>query len=104
MSYAIVINLDYTSYHPQDCNMVWTAIRDTMIEAGFILDKRLLVSKQPKQLACEAARHVIEQLNRSKAVGGIDIYSYLKDFYGYDHSQSINLLLPEPESFLVEVQ
>jgi len=104
MSYAIVINLDYTSFHYEDCNFVWSAIKDNMLEAGFILDKRLLVTKQAEDDACETARCVIEELNQSKGLLGIDIYSYMKEFYGYDHSDAVNLLLPTKESFIVELQ
>lgn len=103
MSYAIVINLDYLSHQKKDCNFVWNLIKKDMLNAGFILDKRLLVSKSTQNEACHVARNVIEQLNSSKKMQGVDVYSYLKDFYGYDHSDSVNLLLPDSDGFVVEV-
>ncbi len=104
MSYAVVINLDYTSFHFEDCNFVWNAIKENMMEAGFVLDKRLLVSKGEEEQVCRTARDVIDDLNRSKELKGIDIYSYLKEFYAYDHSDAVNLLLPEKNAILLEIQ
>lgn len=102
MKYAIVINLDYSSFHQEDCRFVWNAIKEGMSEAGFVIDKRLLIINLDEDEACDRARSVIAKLNRSKRLKGIDIYSYLKDFYAYDHSNSVNLLIPEMESMMLE--
>lgn len=102
MSYAIVINLDYVSQAKENCAYVWKIIKQNMINSGFILDKRLLISKKTKLEACQAAREVINNLNTCNQLNGIDVYSYLKDFYGYDHSNSVNLLLPDEDGIIVE--
>jgi len=103
MRYAIVINLDYETFFADDCRFVWNNIKTEMMEAGFILDKRLFTIDRDGKEAGELARDVIENLNQSRKLQGVDIYSYMRDFYGYDHSEAVNLLLPTTDSFLLEM-
>ncbi|VAW73185.1 hypothetical protein MNBD_GAMMA12-550 [hydrothermal vent metagenome] len=102
MRYAIVINLDYQTFYADDCRFVWSKIKQGMLDAGFIMDKRLFTIDTSEEDACELAREVIEGLDNRK-LQGIDIFSYVLDFYGYDHSDSVNLLMPASDSFLVEL-
>jgi hypothetical protein len=105
MRYAIVINIDYETYYHEDCRFVWKKIREGMIEAGFVSDHRLFtINAKSEEEACELARKVIDRLNRSREIHGIDIYSYLKEFYGYDHSEAVNLLVPATEHIQVEMR
>ncbi len=104
MRYAIVINMDYDSFNADDCKNVWNKIRSTMVEAGFVVDKRLFTIDLPGLQACERARQVIEGLSQGKHTEGADLYTYMKDFYGYDHSYSVNLLLPNAGSIVVELR
>jgi len=103
MRYAIVINLDYETYYADDCRFVWNHIRQEMMEAGFIMDKRIFTIDASEKDACDLARDVIEKLNTGGKLKGIDIYNYMREFYGYDHSDSVNLLMPVSDSFLVEL-
>ncbi len=104
MRYAIVINLDYESYFVDDCKFVWERIRQEMENSGFRMDKRLFTIDSSEEAACDTARTVIERLNRSPKLQGIDVYSYMKDFYGYDHSNAVNLMLPSTKNIVVELR
>ncbi len=103
MRYAIVINLDYETFYADDCRLVWSKIKQEMLEAGFIMDKRLFTIDSPEKEACELAREAIDNLSDSRKLQGVDVFSYVRDFYGYDHSDSVNLLMPTSDSFLVEL-
>lgn len=103
MRYAIVINLDYETFYADDCLFIWGKIKQEMMHSGFIMDKRLFTIDRSEQDACSLAREVIDKLSKSGNLKGADIFSYIRDFYGYDHSDSVNLLMPVSDSFLVEL-
>ena len=94
MRFAIVINLDYDS-NPEDvCRHLWRRIRDEMLEEGFRLEGRLFTMEMKNEHACDRARVVIDRLNEDSSLVENDIYNYLKEFYGYNHTHTVNLLLP----------
>ena len=94
MSYVIVINLDYGSYPQGVCVELWQAIRDKMHEAGFRLDGRRFRINLPQQEACDLARQTLENLEPHLEYHQRHIFSYLRDFYGYEQASATNLLLP----------
>lgn len=103
MRYAIVINLDYNSNPEQECLRIWTLIRDSMIDSGFRLEGRLFTAEMSEQDACKVARDVIDEVNKNPEFDqNGDIINYIKDFYCYDHSHTVNLLLPPTESIKLE--
>ncbi len=97
MLFAIVINLDYTAFPQDHCRRVWAAIRDAMVEAGFRHEGRLFTIQAGADEACARAWEVLESIDTTAILGAEarrDLCSMLKEFYGYDHSQARNLLLP----------
>ena len=98
MRYAIVINLDYNSKSTEECKTLWLKIRDRMIDSGFRLEGRLFTTEMDPEEARDIATEIIESLNQEPPFIRTDPYSYLKEFYGYDHTSTINLLLPPTES------
>ena len=94
MRFAIVINLDYDTNPEEICRRLWIEIRDAMMDAGFRLEGRLFTIEESEEVACDLARDIIERLNGSDFMVDQDIYNFLKEFYGYDHSRTVNLLLP----------
>lgn len=94
MRFAIVINLDYDSNPEEVCRHLWKRIRAEMIEEGFRLEGRLFTMEMQNEEACEVARKVIDRLNEDSSLVESDIYNYLKEFYGYNHTHTVNLLLP----------
>jgi len=93
-----MINLDYDTNPYEECRDIWRAIRDGMVEAGFRIEGRLFTISMSIEDASNLARSVIDKVNQSLHEGQ-DIFTYLKEFYGYDHSQTVNLLLPSPDNF-----
>lgn len=103
MRYAIVINLDYDSNSYDDCHKIWEDIRRYMVEAGFRIEGRLFTTTMDGQDACSLARDVIDEINSLQEYTDHDIYAYLKEFYGYDHTRTVNLLLPPEDTMTIEI-
>lgn len=98
MRYGIMINLDYESQLYDDCSRIWTVIRDAMLDAGFRIEGRLFTIDKTAQESCAMARLVIDAVNLGPDE---DVYTYLKEFYGYDNTNTVNLLLPPSETLEV---
>lgn len=93
MRYGIMINLDYESYSYEECRELWQSIRNGMVEAGFRIEGRLFTTAENAETACALAKAVLDRINEQDFQER-DIYDCLKEFYGYDHSNTTNLLLP----------
>jgi hypothetical protein len=102
MRYAIVINLDYDTNDEEQCQRIWYKLRQRMVEAGFRLEGRLFTIAQSEADACELARGVVDDMDSDPLVEGVGIYNFLKEFYGYDHTRSVNLLVPPTENILLD--
>jgi len=98
MRYGIMINLDYDSNPYDHCREIWQSIRNGMVEAGFRIEGRLFTIQMPPEDACELARSVIEQVDSNLSYSS-GIFAYLREFYGYDNSNTINLMLPPSDNF-----
>jgi hypothetical protein len=103
MRYAIVINLDYDSNTYEECHSIWEDIRTYMMDAGFRIEGRLFTTTLDGVEACEVARNVMDQINELPEYQNIDLYGYLKEFYGYDHTKTVNLLLPPEDTMTIEI-
>jgi hypothetical protein len=103
MRYAIVINIDYISNPEDTCKRLWSQIRQGMMENGFRLEGRIFTTNMHAEEACDTARGVIDGIDL-QALGIDDIYIYLKEFFGYDNSETVNLLLPPTSDFLIDDQ
>jgi hypothetical protein len=101
MRYGIMINLDYDSYPYDECRDIWNQVRNNMVEAGFRIEGRLFTIASPSAEACALARGVLDNINQDLTTG-TDLYSYMKEFYGYDHTETINLLLPPSDGLEVQ--
>jgi len=100
MRYGIMINLDYESYSYEECREIWQQIRTAMVEAGFRIEGRLFTTAESPDAACHLAKAVLDRVN-DQDFPDRDIYDCLKEFYGYDHSNTTNLLLPPSEGLEV---
>lgn len=102
MRYAVVINLDYDSNPAADCHRAWDLIRAHMQGAGFRLEGRLFTTERGSAEACDVARAIMNTLDEDPALAPNGVFTYLKEFYGYDHSHSVNLLLPPTDNIELE--
>jgi len=98
MRYGIMINLDYDTNPYDECRDIWQDIRNSMVDSGFRIEGRLFTIEMAPEDACELARGVINLVD-GRITTGNDLYHYLKEFYGYDHTNTTNLLLPPSETF-----
>lgn len=94
MRYGIVINLDYETPSGDVVTRLYEAIKAGMIAHGFRPDGRLFTINLSGDDAGTLARKVIDELAAQKAFADKDIYTFIKDFYGFDISNITNLLLP----------
>lgn len=94
MVYAVVINLD-TENHPKEvCDELWSIIKCSMIDAGFLYIRNTFTINQPAQMACELARQTIENIESHLEYYNRHLHHYIKDFYGFDVAATTNLLTP----------
>ncbi len=94
MRYAIVINLDYDTNPGNDCHRVWDLVSAKMQAAGFRLEGRLFTTDRSPDDAGAVARAIMNALDEDPALAPAGVFSFLKEFYGYDHTHSVNLMLP----------
>ena len=94
MSYAIVINLDYETHPEAVCAEVWYEVKQRMTAAGFRLNHRVFMINLPEEQACRLAKDVIEGMEAHLEFHRKRIFNYMKDFYGYDMEETVNLMLP----------
>lgn len=94
MRYAIVINLDYDAHSTPECHRLWTQIKQRMLDADFRPEGRLFTIDLPSEEAGALARGIINEIGAELEQDGQDLFTYLKEFYGYDHTETVNLLLP----------
>lgn len=102
MCYAIVINLDHANHTDEVCLEIWESIKDGMIKAGFHLMGRNFSINLPESEAAKLARETIEGLEEHLEFHQKHIYSYIKEFYGYDMLCTTNLMVPPTEAIEVE--
>lgn len=98
MRYAIVINLDYDSNPATECHRVWDLIKAQMQAVGFRLEGRVFTTDLPITEACDAARAIMNALDEHPTLLPNGVFMFLKEFYGYDHGHSVNLLLPPSDN------
>jgi hypothetical protein len=100
MRYGIMINLDYDAHSYEDCHALWQRIRNAMVDAGFRIEGRLFTIQMSPDEACELARSVMDTIDAEQPE--IDVYTYFREFYGNDHSSTINLLLPPSDNIQID--
>lgn len=103
MRYAIVINLDYNSHPEQECLSIWALIRDRMVNSGFRMEGRLFTAEMSEDEACKISREVIDEVNKDhRFENSGDVFNYINEFYCYNHTHTVNLLLPPTENIKLD--
>ncbi len=97
MRYGIMINLDYDTHPYEECRDIWLDIRNAMVEGGFRIEGRLFTIEMPVEDAGKLACSIMEEVNKN-VITDRDLFDFLKEFYGYDHTQTVNLLLPPTDN------
>jgi hypothetical protein len=100
MRYAINLNLDYDTHPFETVRSLFREVRANLIAAGFRRDGRLFTIDLPGPEARALARQVLETSAREGGYG--EVYPYVKEFYGFDFEQAVNLLLPSAGAISVE--
>jgi hypothetical protein len=77
---------------------LWGQISEKMTTAGFRHEGRLFTIGLPRKEAYSLARDVIDEMEDDRDFYEKEIHLYLKDFYGFDLEDSVNLMLPPSDS------
>ena len=102
MRYDIVINLDYENHSQEQLHGLYDEIRLMMQEAGFVMDGRRFTIDVPPAEAQALARNTIDALEERHLARGRSIFPMIREFFGFEPTNSINLLLPPSEDIFVE--
>jgi len=101
MRYAIVINLNYENNPQEDLRDLFRSIHTHMSSAGFKKVERVFTIDLPAAAACVSARQAVGLGLKKHGLDGRP-HHYIKEFYGFEHSKSVNLLAPPVEGIDVE--
>ena len=102
MRVAILLTLDYEHVPYEESHFIWTEIYEKMLNAGFKYTSRLFVIDVEKiGQAYKLARATIESMEDHIPFEERRLHRYIKDFYGFEFEEAVNLLLPCPDNFEV---
>jgi phage gp36-like protein len=79
---------------------VFDEIRKGMLDVGFRQDGRVFTMDIPARHCCDLARAVLEELKLEQQ-GMENVHNYVKEFYGFNFSDAVNLLVPHSEDYCV---
>ena len=95
MQVAILITLEYEHAPYEENHFIWTEIHGIMLKAGFGYANRLFVINVDKaDQAYKLARSTIESMENHLPFCERRLHRYIKDFYGFEFKDAVNLLLP----------
>lgn len=94
MRYVVIINLDYQNHEQDKLQDLFAAVSTAMQEKGFIVDgRRFTIDADPDE-AQHLARSVIDEVEQLYNNRGESIYAFIKEFFGFEVENAVNLLLP----------
>ncbi len=94
MPSGIVINFDYENNDHGLVHELFEAVRDGLIASGFRQHERLFTIDRPVDEACQLARLVMEFIESGQDAYKQHIFSYIKEFYGFEMENIANLMVP----------
>jgi hypothetical protein len=101
MRYDVIINLDYESGGDEDLHDLFAEIKRAMQNSGFVMDGRRFTVDLPPAEAQSLARSAVEAVEQRHQRRGMSIIPYIREFFGFEPSNTSNLLLPPTEEILV---
>ena len=102
MRYDIIINLDYENYGQEQLHGLFVEIQQAMQDAGFVMDGRRFTIDTPPDEAQALARSTIDELELSYQSQDATIIPMIREFFGFEPNNTINLLLPPTDEIHVE--
>lgn len=94
MRYGIVINMDYDNHPYEVSHRLFQEMRDGLLRHGFRQDGRTFTIDLPAEDARALARKVVDDVAVFEEYHYKDVYSYMKEFYGFEMVHVVNLLVP----------
>ncbi len=103
MQVAILITLEYQHPPYEENHFIWTEIYEMMLKAGFSYTSRLFVINVDKaDQAYNLARATIESMEEHLPFDERRLHRHIKDFYGFEFKDAVNLLLPCADNIEVD--
>jgi hypothetical protein len=102
MRYDIIINLDYENYSHEQLHGLFVEIQRAMQDVGFVMDGRRFTIDTPPDEAQALARTAIDGLEQSYQAQDATIIPMIREFFGFEPNNTINLLLPPTNEIHVE--
>lgn len=101
MRYVVIINLDYENFEHGRLKALFADISSALQERGFVRDgRRFSIDVDPLE-AQRLARLAVDELEQQYNARGESIYASLKEFFGFEVENAVNLLLPPGENIEV---
>ncbi len=94
MRYGIVINMDYDNHPYEVASKLFEEIRSGLLRHGFRQDGRTFTTELTTEEACALARQVVDDVAAFEEYRGKDVYNYMREFYGFEMTNVVNLLVP----------
>lgn len=90
-----MITLEYEHAPYEENHFLWTEIHEAMLNAGFSYTSRLFVISVDKvDQAYILAHATIESMEDHVPFDERRLHHHIKDFYGFEFNDAVNLLLP----------
>ena len=102
MRYDIIINLDYENHDEERLRGLFAEIQEEMQQAGFVMDGRRFTLDSPIEEAQCLARGAIDLLEQRHQEQGESIIPMIREFFGFEPNNTVNLLLPPTDEIHVE--
>jgi hypothetical protein len=102
MNSAVIINLDYEQHGSANCQRIWKEIETRMLQAGFVKNNRLFLTKLDRDTACKQAKAVVAQVEELMTAQDINVFDSIREFYGLDYQQINDLLAPSSAPIQVD--
>ncbi len=101
MRYGVVINMDYSNNAYEETSLLFEDLEAAMLAHGFRREGRVFTSQLPPEQTYGLARKVLDEVAEREQHRDKDLFHYIKEFYGFEITNIVNLLLPDTSEISV---
>lgn len=101
MRYGVVVNMDYTSNPYEEASQLFADIEQGLLRHGFRREGRVFTNNLPPAETFALARQVLDEVSELQQHQGKDLFHYIKEFFGFEIVNVVNLLLPDSSDISV---
>jgi len=101
MRYGVVINMDYGNNSYEETSMLFDDIEKALLRHGFRREGRVFTTDLPPAQTYTLARKVLDEVADKEQHRHKDLFHFIKEFYGFEIVNVVNLLLPDTSEISV---